>query len=617
VGVQRMGLAIAWAAVAVAAVGATPVTAQPYVYVLGQTDTAPGSTNAGPQYVTVIDTATRTKVTRITAGTGCMCIGAEGMTLSRDGAFLYVANEVENSVTVISTASNSVVDTMAGVISGTANFRGPIGIEVSPDDTRLYVLSNGGAVEVFDRVNRTRVETVPLNVVQTRGLAVTPDGARLYVSTYGSQSVKVVDLASSSVIATVPLPGNALPLTVEVTPDGRLVYVAAPFTNSVAVIDTQTNTLVTSVALGAAAYSLAIAPAGDFVYAVIGNGVKRISTATHTVTTTVTGAGGNAIDFSADGTRAWTTGGISQINTATNTVAGAAIAWNSAVEGQPAALVVTPGTVTPPSNPAPTNLAATVVGNRVSLTWTAPTSGTPTGYVLEGGTTPGSVLASLTTGGTGTTFAFDAPTGTFYIRIHATTASGRSPASNEVMIRVNLPSPPAAPTGLLGLVNGTSLALAWQNPSGAGTPTSVLLDVSGAFTGTLPLAPTERFLFFGVPPGTYTFAVRAANAAGASPASSPVTLTFPGGCSGAPQTPTNFVVTKSGTMLSLSWSLPAAGLAPTSYRVNVDGALVATVPLVGRSISGAVPSGSYSLSITAANACGQSGPTPTQSVTVP
>lgn len=614
---HRVWLAVAWATMAVTGTAVVPASAQPFVYVLGQTDTAPGSANAGPQYVTVIDTATRTKVTRITAGTGCLCIGAEGLTLSRDGAFLYVANEVENSVTVISTASNSVVATMAGVISGTANFRGPIGVEVSPDDTRLYVLSNGGAVEIFDRVNRTRVKTVPLNVVQTRGLAVTPDGTRLYVSTYGSQSVKVVDLASSTVIATVTLPGNALPLTVEVTPDGRLVYVAAPFTNSVAVIDTQTNTLVTSVALGTAAYSLAVAPAGDYVYAVTGSGAKRISTATHAVTATVTGAGGNAIDFSADGTRAWTTAGISQINTATNTVAGTAIAWNSAVEGQPAALVVTPGTVTPPSNPAPSNLAASVVGNRVSLTWTAPTSGQATGYVLEGGVAPGSILASLPTGGTGTTFSFDAPTGIFYLRMHAVSASGRSPASNEVMIRVNVPTPPSTPTGLLGLVNGSTLALAWKNTTTGGAPTSMVLDVSGAFTGSLPFGMADTFSFAGVPPGSYTFAVRTANAAGTSGPSAPVTLTFPGGCSGAPQTPTNFAVTRTGSLLSISWDLPSAGPAPTSYLLKVSGAIATSLPLTARSISGTVPPGTYNLSVVAVNACGPGGETLPQSVTVP
>ena len=78
----------------------------------------------------------------------------------------------------------------------------------------------------------------------------------------------------------------------------------------------------------------------------------------------------------------------------------------------PNAVVTTPP---PPPSP-PSNLRATVTGNRVSLAWDASPSGALTGYVLEGGVTPGSVLASLPTGSTAPTFTFDAPTGAFFVR---------------------------------------------------------------------------------------------------------------------------------------------------------------------------------------------------------
>ena len=45
-------------------------------------------------------------------------------------------------------------------------------------------------------------------------------------------------------------------------------------------------------------------------------------------------------------------------------------------------------------------------------------------------------------------FTFTAPTGTFYVRIHAVGPGGRSPASNEIRIVVNAASPPSAPADL-------------------------------------------------------------------------------------------------------------------------------------------------------------------------
>ena len=154
-------------------------------------------------------------------------------------------------------------------------------------------------------------------------------------------------------------------------------------------------------------------------------------------------------------------------------------------EGGATAVVATP----PPSLPPDiTNFQATAIaGNRVTLTWTAPVGASPTGYVVEGGVGPGEVLGSLPTGSAAPTLAFDAPSGTLYVRVHALTASGRSAASNEIRILVNLPQPPSPPTGLLGLANGANLALNWKAGAAGGPSTSFILDVSGALTLSMPI----------------------------------------------------------------------------------------------------------------------------------
>jgi hypothetical protein len=127
----------------------------------------------------------------------------------------------------------------------------------------------------------------------------------------------------------------------------------------------------------------------------------------------------------------------------------------------------------------------------------------------------------------------------------------------------------------------------------------------------------DSFRFSGVPPGTYTLAVRATNAAGSSPASNPVTLTFPASCTGVPQAPANPLVTKAGNVLEATWHPPVAGPAPTGYVLHVSGTFSGAFPLASRAISGAVGPGSYALSVSAVNACGSGPATAPVTVAVP
>jgi hypothetical protein len=259
---------------------------------------------------------------------------------------------------------------------------------------------------------------------------------------------------------------------------------------------------------------------------------------------------------------------------------------------------------------------ASLVGNTVTLSWAAPNGGvTPTGYVVEGGVSPGAVLASLPTGGVTPTISFVAPSGIYYVRVHAMAGGTKSAASNEVQLLVNVTAPPAAPTGLLGLANGDQLSLSWRNATGGSAATGVMIDVTGAANGSFPLPLSDSFSFGGAPPGTYAFAVRAFNESGSSGPSNTVTLTFPGSCT-APQTPVNFSATHAGNVISVSWAPALNGAAPTGYILIVRGTYNLEVPMAGRSISAPVGPGTYALSVASTNPCGTSTPTAAQTVTL-
>lgn len=259
-----------------------------------------------------------------------------------------------------------------------------------------------------------------------------------------------------------------------------------------------------------------------------------------------------------------------------------------------------------------------VAGNLVTLRWDPPAFGPPpTGYLLEGGVAPRAPVASAVTGPT-PTLTFVAPTGTFYLRAKALDGSMVSGVSNEVPVYVNVPVTPSAPIRLTGLVDGTSLALSWKLSYGGGEPTDVILDVSGAVVGSLSVGAVDTFTFAGVPPGTYTFAVRAANATGSSAAAAPVTLTFPATCTGVPAAPRNYLFYRAGNVVNLLWDPPATGPAATAYVLNVTGSFTGSVAVgASRNPSGAVPPGTYSVSISGLNACGASAPTVVQTVVVP
>lgn len=593
---------------------ATSALAQPFAYVFG---VRPAPNNRGTQVLTVIDVARRAKVASVELGVSCLCVG-ERAAVSPDGALIYVSNYWSNTVSVVDMATNEVIKTFA-----VHPFPGALA--ASPDGTRLYVNTvlspnPGYVVQVLDTSSGATVAIIPLNVPQSgSGMAIAPDGTRLYVTNQAlnGSNVKVIDTATNAVVATVETP--TVPRAIDVTPDGQFAFVAVQEAGQVRAISTASLAVVASVPAGTRPLDVRVLPNGGRVYSVAENQITAIATTSGAVLGTIPITLSRAIDFTRDSTTGIVAADarVHVLDTAANAIVGS-IPFNVATEGNPIYVVVP--RVVPPAPDAPTAFAAaSIAGNTVTLRWTPPVGGsTPSGYVLEGGVSPGEVLASIPTGSRSPSFTIAVPTGAFYVRLHTTGLGGRSPASNEIRIFVNTPTPPSAPADLLGLVNGTSLALAWRNTFDGGAPTSVVLDVSGALSLSLPLGLTDAFAFNGVPPGTYTFRVRGVNAGGASGASSnPVTLTFPGACSGVPEAPANFVAYRDGRTIGLFWDPPAAGTAPTGYVVAVTGALTGSVPTTGRLLSGTVGPGIYVLTVAASNACGTGPATAPHTIAVP
>jgi len=102
------------------------------------------------------------------------------------------------SVLVLNTATNTVTATVRVGLH-------PRGIAVAPDGTRVYVANNtSNTVSVLNTATNTVTATAALGG-SPWGLAVTPDGARVYVALFDSNTVSVLNTATNTVAATVPV----------------------------------------------------------------------------------------------------------------------------------------------------------------------------------------------------------------------------------------------------------------------------------------------------------------------------------------------------------------------------------------------------------------------------
>jgi YVTN family beta-propeller protein len=90
------------------------------------------------------------------------------------------------------------------------------------------------------------------------GLALAPDGKRLYVANGRARTVSVIDLAISKVVARVRV--GARPWGIGITSDGKFLYTANGPSNDVSVIDTASLNVVSTIRVGAMPWGIAIGP---------------------------------------------------------------------------------------------------------------------------------------------------------------------------------------------------------------------------------------------------------------------------------------------------------------------------------------------------------------------
>ncbi len=250
-----------------------------------------------------------------------------------------------------------------------------------PDNLAYVTNSGSGTVSVIDPATNTVEATIPVGVFP-RGITLTPNGDFAYVANFNSDNVSVINTATNAVEATVL---TQRPDDVAVSPDGSLVYVSTLF-QGVVVINTATNSVITNIPVGTSPGGIVFSLDGVFAY--VANfssaNVSVIATATNTVVATIpVGTSPTELEITPDGSQIYVVNQgnntVSVINTATNTVVATVTGVGSVAVG----IDISPdGTFAYVSNAGPNTVSVINTATNTVVATGGPTGNDPFGLAV-------------------------------------------------------------------------------------------------------------------------------------------------------------------------------------------------------------------------------------------
>jgi len=174
------------------------------------------------------------------------------------GPKAYVGNFKDNTVSAVDTAAGTVVATIPIAA-------GPHGMAITPDGRWLYVSSDGSStVSVIDTSIDRVTKTIEVGK-SPHGVTLVPGKELLLVAVNGEDKIAFVDTAKQAVIATVSV---GKPHTIGVSPDGKVAYISSqvPSHFEVVIIDLDARKVVRTIALDKTPRDLEYSSDGKAVY---------------------------------------------------------------------------------------------------------------------------------------------------------------------------------------------------------------------------------------------------------------------------------------------------------------------------------------------------------------
>jgi YVTN family beta-propeller protein len=116
---------------------------------------------------------------------------------------------------------------------------------------------NDGTVVVVDAIKGKMLQAIPLGkpgMIKPMAVLLSPDAAKLYVSTGRGHRVFILDTATNSVAGSMEV--GPRPWGIALSPDAKTLYSANGPSNDISVVDLATNTVTRKIKVGASPWGV-------------------------------------------------------------------------------------------------------------------------------------------------------------------------------------------------------------------------------------------------------------------------------------------------------------------------------------------------------------------------
>ena len=138
---------------------------------------------------------------------------------------------------------------------------------LNPDGTKLFASCwSHGYVSVVDTATGELLGNVKVGT-QPRGMAVSPDGTKLYVGNHGSHDLHEVDIETLAVLRQHNLVARSFPRHMLINRAGDRLYVSSIGKRAIYVVSTETLQIVDRIGVGECPKSIVFSPDEKWIYA--------------------------------------------------------------------------------------------------------------------------------------------------------------------------------------------------------------------------------------------------------------------------------------------------------------------------------------------------------------
>ena len=151
-----------------------------------------------------------------------------------------------------------------GNFVNTGNAQCPWGIAYDPSNGYIYVTDAGSdTVSVINGATNTVIATIPVGS-GPEGIAYDPSNGYIYVANFFSDTVSVINGATNTVIANITV--GLWPWGVAYDPSNGYIYVTNFYSDTVSVINGATNTVIATIPVGTEPMGVAYDPSNGYIY---------------------------------------------------------------------------------------------------------------------------------------------------------------------------------------------------------------------------------------------------------------------------------------------------------------------------------------------------------------